>query len=76
MENCKGLKGSDLTRCLRNNAMKRKNKKDSLIAERTRKRDSATKARHEKRIAKGKQHLSRDGKGDLFRKLTRKKKNK
>ncbi len=70
---CKGLKGTDLTRCLRNAAIARKNKKDSLVVERTRKRDSITKARHEKRIANGTQHLSRDGKGNMFTKKKSKK---
>jgi len=53
MADCKGLKGKALKDCMAANALKRKKKKDSLVAERTRKRDSVTKSRHNKRIKAG-----------------------
>ncbi len=44
-EICKGLKGDAKKKCFQKEAAKRAVKKDSLMRDRTRKRDSITKAR-------------------------------
>jgi len=55
---CKGLKGKALKDCMAAAAVKRKNKKDSLVVERTRQRDSVTKALQERNLAKKKKMMA------------------